>query len=173
LYGIINHNCVSSTKDWVDDIVEQAQRLKVGGGFDPTTEIGPLISAELMTQVENIIEQAKEGVMLSLDGRGIVVDEFPAGNFVGPTVLSKVTGSTDNICYIEEIVGPVLTCLEADLLDEAMKIINSNPYGNGCALFTNTGSGAAVQKFTYGIGRGTGWNQYTYPCPSTYVFIHR
>lgn len=143
--------CVGSTKDWINDIVEQARQLKVGCGFDPTTEIGPLISAESKQRVESMIEVAiQQGATLMLDGRGTVIDGFPTGNFVGPTVLSKV--STDNICYTEEIFGPVLTCLEADSLDDAMNIINANPYGNGCALFTNSGS--AARKFTHGINVG-------------------
>mmetsp|Transcript_51153 Transcript_51153/g.123498 ORF Transcript_51153/g.123498 Transcript_51153/m.123498 type:complete len:557 (-) Transcript_51153:59-1729(-) len=143
--------CVGSTKDWVQDIVDEATKLKVGSGFDPSTEIGPLISDESKQRVEQIIEEAvQQGATLSLDGRGILVDDFPTGNFVGPTVLSKV--GTDNICYTEEIFGPVLTCLEADSLDDAMTIINNNPYGNGCALFTQDGSSA--RKFTHRIDVG-------------------
>lgn len=143
--------CVGSTNEWIQDIVEQARELKLGSGFDTSAEIGPLITAESKQRVEGIIGQAvEEGATLSLDGRGTVVEEFPEGNFVGPTVLSKV--QTDNVCYTEEIFGPVLVCLEADSLDDAMQIINRNPYGNGCALFTN--NGAAARKFTHGINIG-------------------
>ena len=72
------------------------------------------------------------------------------GNFVGPTLLSNI--KTDNAAYTNEIFGPVLVCLEADTLEEAMGIINSNPYGNGCAIFTS--SGAAARKFQQDIDVG-------------------
>jgi len=142
---------VGSTKEWINDIVEQAKHLKVGAGLDPSSDLGPVITPESKGRVENIVGKAVEqGAVLSLDGRGLTVDGYPDGNFVGPTVLSKV--QPDNICYTEEIFGPVLVCLEADSLDDAMDIINQNPYGNGCALFT--GSGAAARKFTHGVDVG-------------------
>ena len=84
-----------------------------------------------------------EGAKLLLDGRGIKVPGYEKGNFVGPTILSSVT--PDMKCYTEEIFGPVLVCLEADTLEEAVEIINKNPYGNGTAIFTNSGS--AARKF--------------------------
>jgi malonate-semialdehyde dehydrogenase (acetylating)/methylmalonate-semialdehyde dehydrogenase len=79
-----------------------------------------------------------------------VVPGFENGNFVSPTILSHV--STDNIAYKTEIFGPVLVCLEADTLEEAMDIINANPYGNGTAIFT--ASGAAARKFQQEINVG-------------------
>ena len=78
-----------------------------------------------------------------LDGRGVQVEKYARGNFLGPTVLSDVTTSMQ--CYQQEIFGPVLVILTADTLDEAIELINNNPYGNGTALFTN--SGAAARKF--------------------------
>jgi malonate-semialdehyde dehydrogenase (acetylating) / methylmalonate-semialdehyde dehydrogenase len=78
------------------------------------------------------------------------VPAYPKGNFVGPTILHNVTTSMD--CYKEEIFGPVLCCMTASSLDEAMAIINANPYGNGTALFTN--SGPAARKFAHGIEVG-------------------
>ena len=78
-----------------------------------------------------------------LDGRGVKVPNFPRGNFLGPTILSGVTPSMR--CYKEEIFGPVLVILEAETLDDAIALINKNPYGNGTALFTQ--SGILARKF--------------------------
>lgn len=142
---------VGSTKEWIDDIATEAKKLKVGSGFDPSVDIGPLISSESKERVEAIIATAvDQGATLTLDGRGISVEGYADGNFVGPTILSSV--KTDNICYTEEIFGPVLVCVEAASLDEAMAIINANPYGNGCAIFTSSGS--AARKFTIGVDVG-------------------
>jgi malonate-semialdehyde dehydrogenase (acetylating)/methylmalonate-semialdehyde dehydrogenase len=142
---------VGAAQEWLPDIVEAARHLKVGAGWQEETDVGPLISTESKTRVELIIEEAvKQGAQLDLDGRGVQVEGYETGNFVGPTVLSKVTSS--NICYTEEIFGPALVCMEADSLDEAIATINANPYGNGCAIFTS--SGAAARKFTHEIECG-------------------
>lgn len=136
---------VGETREWIADICEKASKLKVGSGMDPKSDLGPLITPQSKERVHRIIQTAVEqGAQLDLDGRGVTVDGFPNGNFVGPTILSKVTPS--NICYTEEIFGPVLICLEADTLDDAIQLINANKYGNGCALFT--GSGSAARYFT-------------------------
>lgn len=58
-----------------------------------------------------------------------MVDKYPKGNFVGPTILSNVTGKME--CYKEEIFGPVLSIMAADTLEQAIEMINSSPYGNG------------------------------------------
>jgi acyl-CoA reductase-like NAD-dependent aldehyde dehydrogenase len=70
--------------------------------------------------------------------------------FVGPTIISNV--KPDMECYREEIFGPVLVCLTADTMDEAIELINKNPYGNGTAIFTN--SGASARKFEHEIDVG-------------------
>jgi len=78
------------------------------------------------------------------------VDGYPEGNFVGPTIIDNVT--TDMTCYKEEIFGPVLLCMRADSMEEAIEITNANPYGNGCAVFTQ--SGAASRKFVSEVDVG-------------------
>lgn len=75
-----------------------------------------------------------------MDGRNVKVDKYPNGNFVGPTILTDVLPTYE--CYKEEIFGPVLSIVSADTLEDAIKIINSNPYGNGTAIFTSNGSHA-------------------------------
>lgn len=88
--------------------------------------------------------------MVSLDGRGVTVKGYEKGNFVGPTVITNVQPGME--CYKEEIFGPVLNIMFADTLDEAISIINNNPYGNGTAIFTS--SGASARKFQHEVDVG-------------------
>jgi len=144
---------VGNSREWlVPGIVEAAKALRVGPGWHDGVDVGPLISAPSKERVLGILAQAEEqGAEILLDGRNL---EMPAGyekgNFVGPTVVQ--VKSTDNVAYTQEIFGPVLTVLEAPTLEAAMEIINANPYGNGCALFTS--SGAAARHFTAQIECG-------------------
>lgn len=142
------------TQEWIDDICDKASQLKVGPGMDPSSDVGPLITAAAKDRVTHIIAQAvQEGATLELDGRTTKVlqgDESGGGNFLGPTVLSNITPT--NIAYTEEIFGPVLVCLRVDTLDDAIALINANPYGNGCALFTSSGS--AARYFTHHVKVG-------------------
>jgi malonate-semialdehyde dehydrogenase (acetylating)/methylmalonate-semialdehyde dehydrogenase len=91
------------------------------------------------------------GADVLLDGRGVKVQGFPKGNFVGPTVISKVSESMR--CYKEEIFGPALVCLEAETLDEAISLVNRNPYGNGTAIFTSSGVAARHFQNTIEVGQ--------------------
>jgi len=142
---------VGRAQEWIPDLVAEASKLKVGNGFDVSTDLGPLITVESKERVKSIIGLAVEqGAKLELDGRNIVVKDFENGNFVGPSILSQL--KLGNIAYETEIFGPVLLCMEAETLEEAMDIINGNPYGNGTALFTK--SGAAARKFQMDIDVG-------------------
>ncbi|KAI9348577.1 Aldehyde/histidinol dehydrogenase [Obelidium mucronatum] len=135
---------VGEAKQWLPELVERAKALKVTSGFDESADLGPMISPEALKRAEDLIQSGvNEGAQLLLDGRGIKVAGFEKGNFLGPTILSGV--KTHMKCYTEEIFGPVLVCMEADTLDEAIELVNANPYGNGTALFTN--SGAAARRF--------------------------
>jgi len=121
---------VGETKDWVNELAEMASKLKVSSGFEPGTDLGPLISKEAKNRVLKLVQSGiDEGASIILDGRNIKVPGFENGNFVGPTILTGVT--TNMTCYKEEIFGPVLVCLNVPTLDDAIKLINSNPYGNG------------------------------------------
>lgn len=142
---------VGNTKEWIPDLCEAARSLRVGAGWEDGVDVGPLISTDAKDRVLSIIDQAvQEGATLPLDGRDVKVKDYPEGNFVGPTVLT--IDDRDNVAYREEIFGPVLVVLTADTLDEAMAIVNANPYGNGVALFTS--NGAAARKFTRGVEAG-------------------
>lgn len=142
---------VGDTKEWVGDIVEKAKALTVSGGMEPDADLGPLISKDAKARAERLIQEAiDDGARCLLDGRGVKVDKYPNGNFIGPTVLVDV--DANNRGYIEEIFGPVLVCVNVDTLDDAIRFINANPYGNGTAIFTS--SGVAARKYQHEIDVG-------------------
>lgn len=143
---------VGEAQEWLPDLLAEARKLTVGSGFDDGVDVGPLISRESKERVESIVDKAiEQGAVLALDGRDTTVNGYENGNFVGPTLLANV--KTDNVAYDTEIFGPVLTVLEpVNTLEDAMQIINDNPYGNGCAVFTL--SGAAARKFSQEIAVG-------------------
>jgi malonate-semialdehyde dehydrogenase (acetylating)/methylmalonate-semialdehyde dehydrogenase len=143
---------VGKTKEWVADIVKDAKQLKVGSGFDKSSDLGPLINPSSLTKAKSIIEDSeKAGATIALDGRNIEMEgQFAKGNFLGPTII---TGAKPGMrCYDEEIFAPVLTIVNVETLDEAINLINANKYGNGVSLFT--GSGASCQYFTKRIDCG-------------------
>lgn len=142
---------VGESKDWIPDLVERVKRLKVNAGHEPGTDIGPVISKDSKQRIHSIIETSiKEGAEVLLDGRKVTVDKYPNGNFVGPTLINNV--KTNMTCYKEEIFGPALVMLSVKTLDEAIELINNNPYGNGTAIFTT--NGATARKFTQDIDVG-------------------
>ncbi|PVU89404.1 hypothetical protein BB561_005374 [Smittium simulii] len=142
---------VGEAQEWIDELVDRASKLKVGGGFESDSDVGPLISKDALKRAENLIQSAKdEGANILLDGRQPIVQEYPNGNFLAPTVIDNVT--TNMQCYQQEIFAPVLVILRADTLDEAIEITNRNRYGNGAAIFTQSGSSA--RKFESQIEAG-------------------
>ncbi|KAK4331518.1 Methylmalonate-semialdehyde dehydrogenase (CoA acylating) [Rhodotorula toruloides] len=141
---------VGESQTWIDGLVERAKKLKVGNGFDPETEVGPLITPAAKERVESLIQScADQGGKILLDGRGAKPKGYEKGNFVGPTILEA---TTDMDCYTQEIFGPVLTIVKADTLDDAIALINRNRYGNGSSVFTN--SGATARRFEKEIQAG-------------------
>ena len=142
---------VGAAKDWLPDVVARAKALKVNAGTEPGTDVGPVISKAAQARIEGLIASGvSEGAELLLDGRGIQVPGFEAGNFVGPTVFAGVKTSMQ--IYTQEIFGPVLVTLCVDTLDDAIALVNANPFGNGVGLFTQ--SGAAARRFQSEIDVG-------------------
>ncbi|KAM5531879.1 hypothetical protein V8D89_014433 [Ganoderma adspersum] len=134
---------VGNAQSWLPEIVERAKKLKVSQGFEQGADLGPVISQAAKQRITGLIASAEEeGGVIALDGRGYEVPGYPDGNWVGPTVIEATTTMR---CYREEIFGPVLVVIKADTLDDALAIINENKYGNGTAIFTN--SGATARKF--------------------------
>ena len=142
---------VGASQQWLPDLVEKAKTLKLNAGHEAGTDIGPLVSRAAKQRVLGLIESGvKAGATLALDGRAVKVHGYEDGNFIGPTIFTDVT--TDMEIYRTEIFGPVLLVLSVPTLDEAIALVNRNPYGNGVGLFTQ--SGAAARKFQSEIDIG-------------------
>ncbi|TAM01842.1 MAG: CoA-acylating methylmalonate-semialdehyde dehydrogenase [Paraburkholderia sp.] len=156
---------VGSSAQWLPELVEKAKLLKVNAGNEPNTDIGPVVSRAAKQRVLGLIETGvKEGATLLLDGRDVVVKGYEDGNFIGPTIFSDVT--TDMEIYKTEIFGPVLVVLQVATLDEAIALVNRNPFGNGVGLFTQ--SGAAARKFQSEIDIGQVGINIPIPVPVPY-----
>jgi len=141
---------VGESQAWLPELIERTKQLKVNAGFEAGADLGPLISPAAKERVTGLIASAEqEGGSIPLDGRGIKVPGYPHGNFVGPTIIEAKTNMRS---YVEEIFGPVLVVLRADSLDEAIELINKNHYGNGAAIFTQ--SGATARKFEIDVNVG-------------------
>ncbi len=142
---------VGAANEWIPDIVARAKTLKVNGGAESGTDVGPVISCAARERVEGFIASGIEsGAKLELDGRNPTVTGYERGNFVGPTIFSGVKSGMK--IYDQEVFGPVLCIVSAATLDEAIDFINQNPNGNGTAIFTQ--SGAAARKFQEEIDVG-------------------
>ena len=134
-----------------DELVRQAQGLRVGYGLSETTQMGTVVSAAARERITTMINKGEEqGAHIALDGRNVQVSGFENGNFVGPTIVENV--SADNILAKEEVFGPVLTMMKADDFDEAVDIINASKYGNAASIFTNNGKYA--RDFQYRVNAG-------------------
>ncbi len=95
-------------------------------------------------------EGKAEGAECLLDGSQCQVEGYPNGNWLGPTLFRAVTPKMG--LYREEIFGPVLACLEVESLEEAIALVNANPYGNGTSLFTR--SGGAARRYQHAVQVG-------------------
>ena len=128
----------------LEHVRERVAKLRVGPGSDPGADMGPLVTGEAKDKVASYIETGlNEGAELAIDGRDVKVEGYEDGFFLGASFFDGV--KTDMTIYRDEIFGPVLVMLRAHTLDEALSIVNANPYGNGCAIFT--GSGGAARRF--------------------------
>ncbi|KAH7363447.1 methylmalonate-semialdehyde dehydrogenase [Plectosphaerella cucumerina] len=143
---------VGEARSWADDIAQLAMTLIVGDGKQSGVDMGPLITKAAKARVEEAITAAEsEGATVLLDGRNYLVPDYPDGNFVGPTILTNVQSYMT--CYQEEIFGPVLCCMEVETMEEAIQLINSNRYGNGCTLFTSSPTQAQLFQKAVNVGQ--------------------
>jgi malonate-semialdehyde dehydrogenase (acetylating) / methylmalonate-semialdehyde dehydrogenase len=142
---------VGESKQWLPALKEAMAKVRPGAWDDKEAGYGPVISPAAKARIEQLIARGQEqGATLELDGRNCTVPGLPEGNWIGPTLFSDITRDLD--IYREEIFGPVLLCMEVENLEQAIELINSNPYGNGTALFTN--SGGAARRFQHEIEVG-------------------
>lgn len=134
-----------------EELVKQAKDLKVGYGLDETTQMGTVVSAAAKERIERMIQEGvDQGAQLDLDGRGVTVNGYENGTFVGPTILADV--KPDMTVAREEIFGPVLSLMKVNSFDEAVDLINKSPYGNAASIFT--GSGKDAREFKYSVQAG-------------------
>ncbi|MGW7362392.1 CoA-acylating methylmalonate-semialdehyde dehydrogenase [Streptomyces sp. NPDC054841] len=135
----------------VDKIRERAEKIKIGPGNDPTSEMGPLITKAHRDKVASYVHGAPDqGAEVVLDGTGYTVDGFEDGHWIGLSLLDKV--STDSDAYRDEIFGPVLCVLRAKTYEESIELINASPFGNGTAIFTR--DGGAARRFQMEVEAG-------------------
>jgi malonate-semialdehyde dehydrogenase (acetylating)/methylmalonate-semialdehyde dehydrogenase len=148
--GSVLITVAAADKTIMGKLKEEAQKLVTGEGSDSKAALGPVISAAACDRIHGSIESGiKEGAELLVDGRrpkGVP----DGGNFVGPTILNKVT--PEMRVAREEIFGPVLSVMHVDTLDQAIELVNRDPRGNGTSIFTE--NGAAVREYARRIEVG-------------------
>jgi len=149
----------------VEAVSAKAEKVRVGPGRHKDSEMGPVITADARDRIVALIGSgAEQGATVAVDGRGHTVAGNEDGFWVGPTVIDNVTTQMD--VYREEIFGPVLSVLRTDTVEEAIALINANPYGNGTAIFT--ASGDAARRFQRGVRVGMIGINVPIPVPMAY-----
>jgi malonate-semialdehyde dehydrogenase (acetylating)/methylmalonate-semialdehyde dehydrogenase len=173
-FGSAGQRCMAisaavAVGDAADELIEtlraKAVDVQVGPGVEPSSEMGPVITQEAKDRVIGYVTSAEgQGATLVVDGRTMQADALQDGYFVGPTVIDRVTPEMD--VYRNEVFGPVLVVLRAATLDEAIALINANPYGNGTSVFTN--SGQAARRFQREVTVGMIGVNVPIPVPMAY-----
>jgi len=135
----------------VERLAARARDLKIGPGFEKSVEMGPIVTETARRRIVRYIEQGvQEGADLLVDGRTLSNLGGHPGFFLGATLFDRV--KLDMTIYKEEIFGPVLCCVRADSLEQAIDIVNRHEFGNGVSIFTQNGGSA--RKFTREIQVG-------------------
>ena len=143
---------VGEAQEWIPDVREAMASVRPGAWDDPAAGLGPLITPQARDRVINLIKGGvQEGAKLLLDGSDCTVEGYPDGNWVGPTLFDEVTPEMS--IYREEIFGPVLCAMRADDLDDAIRTVNENPYGNGTSIFTSSGGNARKYQHEIDVGQ--------------------
>jgi malonate-semialdehyde dehydrogenase (acetylating)/methylmalonate-semialdehyde dehydrogenase len=133
-------------KTFRDAIADNASKLRVGDGLDQNIQMGPVITPQSKTRIEDLIARgAKEGAKVLVDGRNSKIANRESGNFIRPTILEGLPASSE--LANTEIFGPVLSLIHANDMDDALAMLERNPFGNQASLFTS--SGAAARRFRY------------------------
>ncbi|PJG86120.1 CoA-acylating methylmalonate-semialdehyde dehydrogenase [Conservatibacter flavescens] len=178
-YGAAGERCMAlSVAVTIDDatadklietLVPKVNALRYGPGIpkegEKENDFGPLITQQHLDRVTGYIDSGvEEGATLLVDGRGKKPSGHEKGYFIGGTLFDNVTRSMR--IYKEEIFGPVLCIVRAKSFEEAIKLINEHPYGNGTAIFTN--DGGAAREFSYHIQAGMVGINVPVPVPIAY-----
>jgi malonate-semialdehyde dehydrogenase (acetylating)/methylmalonate-semialdehyde dehydrogenase len=171
-YGSAGERCMAISQvvavgDVADRLVKAIEqrlpKIKVGNGLDPDVEMGPLVTREHRDKVASYIDGAREqGADVVADGR----ENAPNGDgfFLGVSLLDKVTPEMD--AYKDEIFGPVLGVTRVDTYDDAVELVNTNPYGNGTAIFTR--DGGVARQFQFDVQAGMVGINVPIPVPVAY-----
>jgi malonate-semialdehyde dehydrogenase (acetylating) / methylmalonate-semialdehyde dehydrogenase len=172
-YGSAGERCMAVSQvvavgDVADELVAAIERripeVKVGDGTDPDSEMGPLITREHRDRVASYVEGAqREGARVVVDGRNGGAPNG-SGFFLGPSLLDDVRPGTK--AYDDEIFGPVLGVARVATYEEAVRLVNENPYGNGVALFTR--DGRAARRFQHEVEAGMVGINVPIPVPVAY-----
>ena len=142
-----------------------AEKIKVGYGMDEGVEMGPVIDAKSKEFITGLIDDAEaKGAEVVLDGRPLVIPGHEKGHFLGPTIVDNVP--LESSLYTEEVFGPVLAIVHADTYEEAIKQVNSSPFGNGAAIFTN--DGGVARRFELDVEAGMVGINVPIPTPVAY-----
>ncbi len=171
-YGSAGERCMAvsavvAVGDAADPLVaaikERLPNVKVGAGTDPESEMGPLITAEHRDKVASYLDSGRDqGATVVTDGRETAPDN--GGFFLGVSLLDHVTPEMD--AYRDEIFGPVLSVVRAETYDDAVRLVNENPYGNGVAIFTR--DGGAARQFQFEVEAGMVGVNVPIPVPVAY-----
>jgi malonate-semialdehyde dehydrogenase (acetylating)/methylmalonate-semialdehyde dehydrogenase len=171
-YGSAGERCMAiativAVGDVADPLVEAIKqrqpKVKVGDGMQPDSEMGPLVTREHRDKVASYIASGSDqGAKIVADGRETAPDGD--GFFLGVSLLDNVTTEMD--AYRDEIFGPVLSVVRAASYDEAIGLVNDNPYGNGVALFTR--DGGVARQFQFDVAAGMVGINVPIPVPVAY-----
>ncbi|HVQ95700.1 MAG TPA: CoA-acylating methylmalonate-semialdehyde dehydrogenase [Mycobacteriales bacterium] len=135
----------------VAGLARRAASIRVGPGQDETAEMGPVVTGEALARITGYVQQGTDaGAELVVDGRDPTIPDHPDGFFVGPCLFDRVTPEMS--IYTDEIFGPVLVVLRVDTAEEALDLVNANPYGNGTAIFTASGEAARAFQRDVQVG---------------------
>ena len=172
-YGAAGERCMaisvvlavgSAADQLIDTIRERVERIKVGPGSEPASEMGPLITREHRDRVAGHLDTAiAEGATLAIDGR-LDPAMKSSGFFLGPSLIDNARPGMR--CYDNEIFGPVLSVVRISSYAEGLRIINENPYGNGAAIFTQ--NGGAARQFQFDVEAGMVGINVPIPVPVSY-----
>jgi malonate-semialdehyde dehydrogenase (acetylating)/methylmalonate-semialdehyde dehydrogenase len=148
----------------ISKISDRIASLRVGDGRRGC-DMGPLVTQVHRDRVASYVEAGvASGAELVVDGRDVEADGDPAGFWLGPTLFDRVTSEMS--IYTDEIFGPVLSVVRASSYDEALELVNSHPYGNGTAIFTN--DGGAARRFQNEVEVGMVGVNVPIPVPMAY-----
>jgi len=132
-------------------LTQRAQKLCIGSGMEPESEMGPIISSAARHRISGYIDAGvEEGAQLLVDGRHHSVPGFEGGFFLGATLFDQVTPTMK--IYQEEIFGPVLCCVRVDTVEQAIELINAHRFGNGVSCYTRSGGVARLFNRTIQVG---------------------